>query len=241
MPKIAVLFCLFCLSACTKIYRVEVTKIVSEDAIFEKIAGENEPNVVLVCAVDEQKRVRGILTGFVVGKNGYVLTAHHLYLNPNVKEIIVLVKTNNAIKKLKVEDATPLPQYDMVLLKVDHQFATEVKTKARELKSGELLFSMNYAQYLNVLKFSRETPLRRFYGRFNFYVHKKTASASLDATMQLSSLHATSGASGGPVFDRFGNVVGMFSLSMPIDRAFQVYDWSVPIEHYENYLKIFQK
>jgi len=219
---------------------VETVKIVSEDAIFNKIAEENERNIVLVCGLNDDGHVAISQTGFVAGKNGYILTAFHLFANPETKRVVIRIRKGNLIEIRESKGMTPLPQYDMALVKIDYQFETAVRTKARTLRSGEPLFSMGYAR-VEMSRFSHKTPLKKAYGRFYIYDNEISVPMGRDMRMQLSTLHTTFGASGSPVFDASGNVVGLLSLVQPVERSLQVYTWSAPITYYERFLKIFQK
>lgn len=238
MPKIAVLFCLFCLSACTKIYRVEITKFVSEDAVFEKIAEENKKNIVFI-VVNKADDVKYTGTGFVVGKSGYILTVAHLFDEGIDKKLIEIKQGDQTLAK-GVEDIVINPKYDLALIKIGHQFKTAVRTKARTLRSGEPVFSMGYP-FTGWKEFSRKTSLKKSYGRFYLYANEKNSKTGRDMRMQICTTKIAKGASGSPIFDVNGDVIGVISLIQYLGYSYQVYDWSVPIEHYENFLKIFQR
>ncbi len=240
MRKIPALLCLFCLAACTRIYhtRTEIVKFVSQDAIFEKIAKKNSANIVLVIA-SENGGFRSAGTGFVVREDGYILTAAHAVREGTNKNTEVIIKEGDKIVTVKVKNPIANQKYDLALLKIDYRFKTAVRTKARIMKSGETVFTMGYADGLRN-KFSHKTALKKSYGRFYIYSPEKNSEDGSDMKMQLHTTKVAQGASGSPVFDANGDVVGVVSKIKPKEFSNQVYDWAVPIRYYELFLKPLQ-
>lgn len=240
MYRIAAYFFLLCLSACARTHHVQMAKFVAEDAVFEKIAKANERNIVfIIVAVSEDKRYTG--TAFVVGRNGYLLTNNHMVKAAGDGKIFVKIKNGNRVETRVVKEIVRvLPQYDLALIKIDYQFKTAMRTKARLLKSGEPVFSMGYA-HTAVNKFSWKTALKKSFGRFYLYAHAVWPANGFDMQMQLCTTKVAKGASGSPVFDANGDVVGVISMTMPLPNSYQVYDWAVPIRYYERFLKPLQK
>lgn len=240
MRRITMLFCLFCLSACTRIYRVETVKIVntSADDVFEKIAKENERNIVLLYNTDAGGNIGYLATGFVVGENGYILTVFHFYNHPNAVNTFVKIREKDKVVVKKVQHVWPLPRYDMTLVQIDYRFASKVKTTPRRLNSGERLFSMGHALTSHEIALS---PAKKSYGRFYLYHPVEDQSFGLDVAEQLSSMYSANGASGSPVFDKDGFVVGITNMVRPVTFTGYPFCWSVPMEYYEQFLKPLQR
>ncbi len=130
-------------------------------------------------------------SGFVITQSGYVLTNHHV-ANENSELIVVIAGIEHAASLVKSD-----PKRDVALLKIEGSFSgSAVKMSNKGARLGEKIFVIG-------------TPLAEL---LNFSITSGIISANRE--MNGKSYYQTDAAvnpgnSGGPVFDEYGNVIGI--------------------------------
>ena len=190
--------------------------------------------VVLVYTRDKDMNALTIGTGFVVDKNGIIMTAKHVVDDPEAKYIFVKIIENDKTIVKKVAEAYGSLLYDVVVLKINHTFKEAVKFRQGHLSSGESLYTIGYP--LAGGKGLVYTDPSYSVGEFL----KVIAYGSSDALMQLSTMHAAPGFSGAPIFDAEGRVIGLISLNGNFTSHGSTFVFSIPADVCDRILKAVQ-
>ena len=157
-------------------------------------------------------------TGFVLSSDGQVVTNFHVIFPQIVKENVKIWVEFKG-KKFLVKKTFSYPLYDVVILKIDASNLVPVRLEARfELERGDPVVSAGY-DHKNDLIFSQGMVA-------SLYV--KPRGVFLQYKWIKTTILIYPGFSGGPVFNRYGNVVGMNNAIFPARPG---YSLIIPIKY----------
>lgn len=138
-------------------------------------------------------------SGFIIHPQGYLLTAHHVV--ERVREVEVRLADR---RRLRAQVVASDPRVDLALLKIeaDGKFPVIALGDSDGLKVGELVGSLGYP-------FGRESSLSLG------IISRKGRSLGLSAGFDFlqTDAGASGGASGGPLVNTRGDVVGMITMA----------------------------
>lgn len=163
--------------------------------------------VVLVYSRDKDGNFIGAGTGFVVAKDGLVMTAKHVVNLPEIKSIFVRVIKNGVFAEKKVIKMQSSLVYDIAILEISHTFGEAAQFRSNDLLTGESLYMIGYPLLggKELMKAGHSYSS----GEFLKYI---VLNGMGDARFQISTIHGAPGFSGAPVFDKDGLVVGLTNL-----------------------------
>ena len=171
-----------------------------------KIDNPSKPQKSHPSITDTEKKVKGSGTGFIVTRNGYILTCHHVIKDAN--EIKIAVGGNTYPAKLIRDD----PNNDMALLKIKGTFQAIAFSPKRSAKMGQEVFTIGFPnpnlQGVSA-KFTKGTinSLTGFQDDLRFY--------------QIS-VPVQPGNSGGALLDDNGNILGVIVAMLDAKTTFKV-------------------
>jgi len=157
-------------------------------------------------AADDEKKVSDSGTGFLITKDGYILTCHHVIEDAN--KIKVVLEENTFPAELVRDD----PNNDLALLKIDGSFPAIAFSSERSAKMGENVFTVGYPnpslQGVNP-KLTKGTinSLTGFQDDLRLY--------QVDIPVQ-------PGNSGGALLDENGNVIGVIMAMLDAKTTFNI-------------------
>lgn len=133
-------------------------------------------------------------TGFV-SDSGYIVSAAHVV---GKKDNIITGKTKDG-KVFNLEIVKIIPEKDLVFLKTDEKFVKKAKLACQPLKIGQKIIAMGGPTFLDWI-----TTVGTVAGE------RRTGLAEMkSADVYITDISLGPGMSGGPVFDVYGNVVGI--------------------------------
>lgn len=153
-----------------------------------------------------QKKISRSGTGFIITKDGYVLTCHHV-LEDGI-EIKIAVGEDIYPAKLIRDD----PNHDVALLKISGNFPALAFSSSRSAKMGQDVFTIGY-------------PNPSFQGistRLTKGTVKSLTGFQDDVRFYQISVPVLPGNSGGPLLDMDGNIIGIIVAAMDATIAFNV-------------------
>ena len=155
-------------------------------------------------------------SGFVYGTDGLVVTAYHIVRHPNIKDVFVRFREDGKLIVKKVQWTESAPQNDTALLKIPHKFKTSAAIRLRVLDRAEPIYVLGFP-----LTGPDDVPLDAkppvLLG--NFFKYYKSKFRFVDTEMYLLDARLAPGNSGGPVFDRNGEVVGIATQTATVKGA----------------------
>lgn len=147
-------------------------------------------------------------TGFVVGRNGYILSAAHI-IGENGPQVFI-IELDNRYEKGTVEARLLAvdTENDLAAYRIDHRFISEIPIGDNQFEPWEKVYSYNCLH-----------NACGSYTEGNYITHgKNTAFPELDKTI-LFNMFIAEGASGGGIFDAGGNLVSMVRLGFVADKV----------------------
>lgn len=191
-------------------------------AVIEMTIPEPKPICISVfndCDVEEEPKdiPAGWGTGFVVRSDGYIATCFHVIF-PTVlyKGAKILVKLNGKTYETKATYSYPL--YDIVILKIDATNLNTLRLEDKLPRLGEPLLAAGW-KYRSSITYV-DGIVGSMYSYPDYILSQHTW---IQTTLQI-----YPGFSGGPVFNRFGEVVGI-SNAYPENRP--GYGFMIPISY----------
>ena len=242
MRKLAWVVCFF-IFGCAVLKDAPISVCVckaDEDAkLFAAKLKQNLESIVLVITKDFDGRAIGAGTGWVYGKNGVIITARHVINELIVAsvEVTFYEEGRTVVKKALWRHSA---NHDLSVLTISHKFKNQLQIRTTDLESGENLYALGFP--LNFMPESgKKYPQTQSYGRFYMYAPLifRIDLALVTEIMQLSTVFASPGFSGAPVFDKNGSVVGVLSGVKSLDNrpSDPVFAWSTPLKYFSEVVK----
>lgn len=145
-------------------------------------------------------------SGFIFDKDGLIITAHHIIRHPNIKDVFVRFRESGKMIVKKVHWIESAPQNDTALLKIPHKFKTKASIRLRALERAEPVYILGFP-LTNPTDLPLDAKPSVLLG--NFFKYYKSKFRFVDTEMYLLDARIAPGNSGGPVFDRNGEVLGI--------------------------------
>jgi S1-C subfamily serine protease len=139
------------------------------------------------------RELKGFGSGFIITKDGYLLTNHHVIRNAKQ----VKVKTENGIHPARVVARDP--DNDIALLKIEGQFSPAAFAPEKVAKLGQTVFTVGFPM----------PELQGFSPKVTKGVVSSMNGIQDDVRMYQIDAAVQPGNSGGPLSDENGNIVGV--------------------------------
>ncbi|MBI4037970.1 trypsin-like peptidase domain-containing protein [Candidatus Curtissbacteria bacterium] len=199
---------------------VQTTRVVDEESVVIDVVEKVSPSVVSVAVENQQlidpffglptnrEKQSGIGTGFVVSKDGLILTNKHVVSSEDAKYIAIIRGNNGDEKKLPIVDVNRDPFNDLALVRVDASDLTPLELGDSEhLKVGQKVIAIGNA--LGRFENTVTTGVVSGLGRGVSPVDPSTGIAErLDDLVQTDAA-INPGNSGGPLVNSGGQVIGI--------------------------------
>jgi len=153
-----------------------------------------------------EKKVTGSGTGFIITRNGYVLTCHHVIDHANEVKVAVGGKIYPA--KLIRSD----PNNDLALLKINGSFPAIGFSSKRSAKMGQNVFTIGYPN----------PGLQGVSAKFTKGTINSLTGVHDDLRLYQISVPVQPGNSGGPLLDENGNILGIIVAMLDAKTAFEI-------------------
>jgi S1-C subfamily serine protease len=244
MRKLAVFVCFFafgCANLKSAPIHTCVCKADEEAKSFAAKLKQNSESIVLVIVKDASGKAVGAGTGWVYDKNGIIFTARHVISSIPVvsAEITFYEEGRIFVKKASWHNSAI---HDLSILKVDHKFKNQLSVRTADLQSGENLYALGFP-LVSMPESGKKYPLTQSYGKFYMFVPLilRFGQVFYMDTMQASTIFASPGFSGAPIFDKDGNTVGVLTNNKPIQDipARSVFTWSVQAKYFREVMEEF--
>lgn len=157
-------------------------------------------------SVSREPETKGFGSGFIISKDGYILTCYHVVGNAQI--IKVKIGENLHPAKLMYKD----PNNDLALLKISGTFPAMTFSSDRTAKMGQEVFTIGYPN--PVLQGVNEKLT-------NGSINSLTGFQD-DIRLYQISVPVQPGNSGGPLLDMNGNVIGIVVAMLDASTAFKV-------------------
>lgn len=139
-------------------------------------------------------------TGFAISEEGYIVTNYHVV--ENGKKIKILGVNGNMDQELEAKVIVVDKEADLAILKVNKNIGTlPYSLKTKEAISGKKVYTLGYPKQ-NILG----NNIKITEGLIN-----STSGLRDDNKVYQISAPVTNGNSGGPLFDNYGNIIGVVS------------------------------
>jgi hypothetical protein len=156
--------------------------------------------------VAREAQLIGSGTGFIVTKNGYIISCHHVIADANIIKVSVRKKTYPA---LVVENDE---HNDLALLKISGSFPALAFSSERSARVGQEVFTIGYPN----------PRLQGINAKFTKGHISSLSGFQDDLRMYQISTPVQPGNSGGPLIDNSGNVIGVIVAMLDAKTAFQI-------------------
>ena len=154
----------------------------------------------------DKLQIKGTGTGFIITKDGYILTCHHVIEGTDLINVQVSNETYNA--RLVRED----PYNDLALLKIAGNFSAIAFSNKRSAKMGEEVFTIGYPNPV----------LQGINAKFTKGEVSSLTGCGDDLRLYQISVPVQPGNSGGPLLDMKGNVMGIIVAVLDAKVAFKI-------------------
>ena len=171
-------------------------------------------------------------TGFVVDKDGFIMTAKHVVEDPEAEYIFVKIIENGETIIKKAIKAYGSYLHDVAVLKINHTFKKAAKFSKNYIASGSPVYTIDFP-LVGEKGLVYAIPAYSSGEFFKNILHGKD-----NAPTQLSTLPVAPGFSGAPIFDANGDVVGLVSLNFNFALRGSTFVFSVPADICGNVLEL---
>lgn len=211
MRSLTIMMCLFLIGCAGKTPPIQIgPSIISstEEDFPRAVAKSIKNNIVRIYIKDRQGGLVSFASGFVVGENGLIATAKHVVEAARGHKLYVVINEDGRVTIRYVFGSLTHPDADAALLLVRHQFKSKTLPRFPALLPNEKLFAVGFPM-------SGKIHDKPTLSSGNFF--KNTPGSALSVLQRsysiLAHLPIDEGSSGGPIFDRYGNVAGLLSAA----------------------------
>jgi len=162
---------------------------------------KQEPSI-----ANTEKKINGSGTGFIITKDGYILTCHHVIKGAAKIEIAIEGKIYPAT--LVRDD----PNNDLALLKIDGSFPAIGFSSDRSAKMGQAVFTIGYPN----------PGLQGVSAKFTEGTINSLTGFQDDMRLYQISIPVQPGNSGGALLDENGNVLGVIVAMLDAKTTFKI-------------------
>ena len=153
-----------------------------------------------------EKKINGSGTGFLITRDGYILTCHHVIKDAN--EIKIAIEGNIYIAKLVRDD----PNNDLALLKINGSFQAIAFSSKRSAKMGQEVFTIGFPN----------PNLQGVSAKFTKGAINSLTGFQDDLRLYQISIPVQPGNSGGALLDDNGNILGVIVAQLNAKTTFKI-------------------
>ena len=153
-----------------------------------------------------ERKMIGSGTGFIITRDGYILTCHHVI--KDVNEIKIAVEGNTYPAKLVRDD----PNNDLALLKINGSFSAIAFSSNRSAKMGQEVFTVGYPN----------PSLQGVNAKITKGIVNSLTGFQDDLRLYQISVPVQPGNSGGALVDENGNVLGVIVAMLDAKTTFKI-------------------
>jgi len=151
-------------------------------------------------------KINGSGTGFIITRDGYILTCHHVIKDAN--QIKITVGENRYSAKLVRDD----PNNDLALLKINGSFPALAFSQKRSAKMGQEVFTIGYPN----------PSLQGINAKFTKGTINSLTGFQDDLRLYQISVPVQPGNSGGALVDENGNILGVIVAMLSAKATFNI-------------------
>jgi len=174
--------------------------------IQNKINNPSKPQNFQPSIADTEKKIAGSGTGFIITRNGYVFTCHHVIKNANLIKIVV-GETQHTAKLIRDD-----PHNDLALLKIDGAFPALAFSSQRSAKMGQEVFTIGFPN----------PALQGVSAKFSKGTINSLSGFQDDLRLYQISIPVQPGNSGGALLDNDGNIIGIIVAMLDAKTTFKI-------------------
>ena len=156
--------------------------------------------------INQDRKVTGSGTGFIITQNGYVLTCHHVI--KDASEIKIAIEGNTYQAKIVRDD----PNNDLALLKINGSFPAIAFSSTRSAKMGQEVFTVGYPN----------PSLQGVNAKITKGIVNSLTGFQDDLRLYQISVPVQPGNSGGALVDENGNVLGVIVAMLDAKTTFKI-------------------
>jgi len=171
-----------------------------------KIDNPSKPQKSQPSIADNEKKFNGSGTGFIVTRNGYILTCHHVIKDAN--EIKIAIGGNTSPAKLIRDD----PHNDLALLKINGSFQAIAFSSQRSAEMGQEVFTIGFPN----------PNLQGVSAKFTKGTINSLTGFQDDLRLYQISVPVQPGNSGGALLDDNGNILGVIVAMLDAKTTFKI-------------------
>ena len=171
-----------------------------------KIDNPSRPQKSQPSIADTEKKVNGSGTGFIITRDGYILTCHHVIKDANA--IKIAVGGNVYPAKLIRDD----PHNDLALLKIKGTFPAIAFSSKRSAKMGQEVFTIGFPN----------PNLQGISAKFTKGTINSLTGFRDDLRLYQISVPVQPGNSGGALLDNYGNILGVIVAMLDAKTTFKI-------------------
>jgi TPR repeat protein len=153
-----------------------------------------------------EKKINSSGTGFIITRDGYILTCHHVIAS--AKEIKIIAGGNTYSAKLVRDD----PNNDLALLKINGNFSAIGFSSKRSAKMGQEVFTIGYPN----------PGLQGVSAKFTEGTISSLTGFQDDLRLYQISIPVQPGNSGGALLDVNGNILGVIMAMLDAKTTFKI-------------------
>jgi len=155
---------------------------------------------------DTERKVIVSGTGFIITRDGYILTCHHIIKDANAIKIVIGENTYPA--KLVRDD----PNNDLALLKINGSFSAIAFSSNRSTKMGQKVFTIGYPN----------PSLQGVSAKYTEGTINSLTGFQDDLRLYQVSVPVQPGNSGGALLDEYGNILGVIVAMLDAKTTFKI-------------------
>ena len=156
--------------------------------------------------INQDRKVTGSGTGFIITQNGYVLTCYHVI--KDASEIKIAIEGNTYQAKIVRDD----PNNDLALLKINGSFPAIAFSSTRSAKMGQEVFTVGYPN----------PSLQGVNAKITKGIVNSLTGFQDDLRLYQISVPVQPGNSGGALLDENGNVLGVIVAMLDAKTTFKI-------------------